>query len=55
MGSWTSSNPCPRCGAKFGAMVRCENCGTLGCPKCVGTPGKSTCKVCKKITKKVKV
>ena len=55
MGSWTSSNPCKNCGKKSGIMVKCSNCGTLGCPLCVRSPGKGACKLCKKVTDVIKV
>lgn len=55
MASWTSSNPCKNCGRKSGSMVKCTNCGTLGCAICIGQVSKSLCKVCKKTTIKVRV
>lgn len=55
MGTWNPNNPCKSCGNKSGVMVRCANCSTLGCFKCVGSPGKSHCKVCRKFADKVKV
>jgi len=47
--SWTSSKPCPKCGAKSAIAIKCPNCGTLGCTKCVGGPGHTQCKVCGKL------
>ena len=55
MGTWTPSKPCKNCGRKGGVMIRCTNCGTLGCQMCVGPAGRSACKVCKKTTQKVRV
>ncbi len=56
MGTWTSKNPCKNCGKTGRPMVKCTNCGTLGCTYCVGQPAnRTTCKVCKKSTKIVKV
>ena len=56
MGNWTSSNPCKNCGKKYGYMVKCTNCGTLGCPSCVGNPGKKAhCKICKKSVEIIRV
>ena len=55
LASWTSSNPCKTCGSKPGTMIKCTNCGTLGCAKCVGGPGRGVCKVCKKSVDRVRV
>lgn len=55
MGSWSSSNPCKNCGKKSGIMIKCTNCGSLGCPSCIGAPGKGMCRVCKKTVDRVKV
>jgi hypothetical protein len=52
MGTWNRNNPCKNCGNTNGQMVKCGNCGTLGCYKCVEQPGGSrVCKVCKKRAK----
>jgi len=51
MALWTKDRPCVTCGATGSELVRCTNCGTLGCYKCVGSPGKVVwCKVCRKNT-----
>jgi hypothetical protein len=59
MGSWTSSNPCKNCGRTSGTQLKCTNCNTLGCSNgnCgIGQLGNtSTCKICKKATKTVKL
>jgi hypothetical protein len=55
MASWLQSNPCKNCGNTNGVMLKCKNCGTLGCGNCVGHLTKSHCKVCKKTTEKIKV
>ena len=50
MGMWGPSKPCANCGTATSLqMVKCSNCGTLGCPRCVGSPSKKAlCKVCRK-------
>ncbi len=55
MGSWTSSNPCKTCNNKAGFMIKCSNCGSLGCMKCIGGPGKGTCKICKKSAERIRI
>ena len=40
MGDWSRQKTCKNCGNHQGAMVKCSNCGTLGCHKCVGAHGK---------------
>ncbi len=55
MASWTANNPCKTCGGKSGFMIKCGNCGTLGCVKCVGGPGRGLCKVCKKSSDRMRV
>lgn len=52
MASWTAKEPCITCKATGGQRLRCKNCGTVGCPKCLGTSGMSTCKICKKGSQK---
>lgn len=55
MGTWSSSNPCKNCGRKNGTMMKCEKCGTLGCPHGQCVRGTVTCGVCKKPSKKIKI
>ena len=58
MGNWSHSNPCKNCGKTGGLMVKCSNCGTLGCSinfKCVGGTGRGHCGVCKKNVDRIKV
>jgi hypothetical protein len=50
--SWNKQRPCVTCGATSGNQIRCTNCGTLGCQKCVGQVGYSQCKVCRKNVEK---
>ena len=47
--TWTSSKPCPNCGAK-GPARKCNNCFTLGCYQCVAQNlgSNSQCNLCKK-------
>jgi len=55
MAYWNTQRPCVTCGATIGEQVRCANCGTLGCYKCVGTVSKATyCKVCRKSPVEIK-
>lgn len=54
MGNWSGDKPCRKCGRIYGEMVKCTNCNTVGCTVCVGSPGKSTCRVCKKDVEKVR-
>jgi hypothetical protein len=56
MALWTSNDSCS-CGTKSGLKLKCENCGTIGCSKCVGATNdtKSMCKTCKKMTKSRKI
>ena len=53
MSSWSNRKPCNNCGETHGTMVKCNNCGTLGCHRCIGAITTS-CKICKK-RDKVKV
>jgi len=58
MGSWSSSNPCPKCGRKGGSQLKCTNCNTVGCSNgnCgIGVPGNTHCKICNKQTKTVRL
>jgi hypothetical protein len=57
MGNWSKKDPCKNCGKEHGIMVKCENCGTLGCPPCVGisSTNPNRCNVCKKPTLKKKI
>lgn len=59
MGNWNNSNPCKNCGRKSGSMLKCTNCGTLGCNNgnCgIGQVAKSShCKICNKATETVRV
>lgn len=52
MASWTAREPCVTCKSTNGQRLRCENCGTVGCAKCLGSSGVGTCKVCKKSARK---
>lgn len=52
---WTSQKPCKNCGNKAGTMIRCTNCQTVGCERCVGLFPKGNCPICKKTTTKVKI
>ncbi|MBF0473493.1 MAG: hypothetical protein HQK91_14810 [Nitrospirae bacterium] len=54
MTTWPNST-CKNCGKKSTWMVKCTNCGTLGCINCVGGLGKGMCHTCKKIAEKIKV
>ena len=56
MGSWSPSQPCPSCGGN-GQKLKCENCGTLGCPSgnCQTGGMSGRCKICNKTTKKIKL
>jgi len=39
---------CPHCRAKTTELVDCENCGKIGCPKCVRRKNKKwVCPDCK--------
>lgn len=55
MATWNKKEPCPNCGGTAGLKLKCENCGTLGCSKCVGSFSRSTCTICKKTSEKKKV
>ena len=59
MATCSTTTPCKNCGNTAGGSnvwVKCDNCGTLGCTKCVGqASAKGHCKVCKKTTKITKV
>jgi hypothetical protein len=54
MTSWKGAK-CGNCGKAASTMLKCKNCGTLGCKICVGSSGKSYCKTCRKTTEKLKV
>jgi hypothetical protein len=59
MTTCSTSTPCRNCGNTAGGSnvwVKCSNCGTLGCDKCIGQHNTTgTCKVCKKKAERVKV
>lgn len=56
MGIWSNYTPCPTCKSNFGIMLKCSECGTVGCSRCLGGgEGKGQCKICKKICTRKKV
>ena len=54
MANWAKGK-CGNCGFGSNTMLKCDNCGTLGCHACVGAAPKSICKTCRKSTTKTKV
>jgi hypothetical protein len=44
---------CPRCGSRSNELLECENCGTIGCIRCVQKKhGKWVCFKCEEPEKK---
>jgi len=54
MANWPNTK-CGNCGHTVNTMLKCDNCGTIGCYACVGNTPKSHCKVCQKTTTKTKI
>ena len=44
---------CPRCGSKSNELIECDNCGTIGCVRCIRKSyGKWICHKCEEPERK---
>ena len=44
---------CPRCGSRSNELIECDNCGTIGCVRCIRKKyGKWVCFKCEEPEKK---